>query len=72
MTRHPCYGRSKAARIAFEQIAVGNDRGHPLRTLDALMDAGLITRTWQIVGKDVFGPIRVPVYHVPIAIHMQW
>lgn len=70
--RHPCLGQSPAARRVFEQIAVGNDKGHHPGVLGRLRQAGLVTLAWRTVGRDAFGLIRVPVYEVPIAVHMQW
>jgi hypothetical protein len=56
----------------FEQIATGNDKGHNLRTLDALERKGYIISHEEKVGRDGFGIITVLRYEVPIPIHIRW
>lgn len=43
------------------------------RTLAALERDGLIVKLGKReLGRDRFGPIAVPVYEVPLVLHMQW
>jgi hypothetical protein len=71
--RHPCAGRSKSAVEVFEAIAIGQDPPQRLNTIKALLKAGLIIKIGsKEVGSDMFGPIRVPVYGIPIDTHSQW
>ena len=70
---HPCAGRSKRSREVFEEIAIGNDRGHSPRITYGLMTAGLIVGHTKIVGINGFGPrVKITAYEVPPAIHAQW
>ena len=71
--RHPCSGMSTAAKRAFEAIAVNEEPRCAQKTLDALQDCGLIERLCdRVVGRDAFGLIKVPVYAVPLPIHVAW
>lgn len=73
MTNHPCKGMSKAARRAFERIAVSAPPFAAKATIKALIDRSLIERGEdRYLGNDRFGAITIPSYSVPIAIHMQW
>jgi hypothetical protein len=75
MTDHPAKaaGCTKRQCEVFERIASGvtNPRAAQV-TLKALFDKGLIASEWEVVGRDVFGVIKMPRWHVPIPIHMQW
>lgn len=54
----------------FEQIATGNDTGHPRITLDSLERRGYIESEFQQLRG--FPPVAVCKYSVPIPVHMQW
>lgn len=54
----------------FEQIATGNDKGHPQRTLDSLERRGYIGSELQYLSG--FPPVAVCRYYVPIPVHMEW
>ena len=51
----------------FEQIAINNDSGHNLRTLESLERKGLIER--YAVNDGAFTIFH---YCVPIPIHAEW
>jgi hypothetical protein len=71
--RHPCAGRSLVQRKAFEAIAINQQANVSLRTIDALLKAGLIEKCGdRVVGRDRFGIISIPVYAVPLPIHFAW
>lgn len=73
MSEHPCKGRSKAQREAFEQIAVSSDYAPHPKTLKALMEAGLVIKAGvRTLGRDRFGAIEIPVYAVPLHHFHQW
>lgn len=61
---------TKRQREVFEQIATGNDSGHPQRTLDSLAARGYIT--WEHETLPGHPPVTIRRYHVPIPIHMEW
>lgn len=72
-TKHPCDGLTKAQREAFESIAVGQCLGFHFTTYQKLLAKRLIERLPdKVVGKDIFGPIRLPDYQVPLPVHIQW
>lgn len=70
--QHPCKGRTKAQRDAFEQIAIGQRPRASHKTLVKLREAGLIDYTDKVVGRDALGKITVPDWFVPLPIHHQW
>lgn len=73
-TEHPCRGMTKAQIAAFEQIATGESlpRATP-KTLARLVERGVIVRAAdKALGRDRFGTISIPQYHVPLPIHWQW
>ena len=62
---------------AFEQIAVGNDRGHHNRTLAALERKGLIVSYREPLGGNLSRryeriPLIMTHFQVPLPIHMEW
>jgi hypothetical protein len=72
-TEHPCKGRSAAQIAAFERVATGREPQATEKTLNALLRDSLIHRGMdKQIGRDRFGPIMVPFYFVPAAIHAQW
>ena len=73
MTDHPAKSCTKRQIDVFEQIATGitNPRAHP-NTLNALALKRLIVVDWDVVGRDGFGEIKLPRWHVPLPIHTQW
>jgi hypothetical protein len=43
------------------------------KTIEALLNRGVIAKDQdEFLGRDAFGPITVPRYYVPLAVHMQW
>ena len=73
MASHPCAGRSQTAVETFEAIAVGQRGPYHPKTIQALLKAGLIELTgYEVVGRDRFGVIKIPVYSVPLPLHFQW
>jgi hypothetical protein len=71
--RHPCAGHSKATKEVFEIIATGGRPACATKTLYALERAGLIEKIGEeVIGRDALGVIKLPVYEVPLPIHMQW
>ena len=72
-TKHPCAGMTPYQRKAFESIAVGQCLGFRFSTYEKLLEKGLIERLKdRVVGRDMFGLIKVPNYEVPFQVHMQW
>jgi hypothetical protein len=72
-TRNTTAGLTKAQRAAFKRIVIGMHAFAGADTLRVLLDKGLIEPAGEeIVWRDAFGLVRVPVYGVPIAVHMQW
>ena len=69
---HP--GRTPAQRRALDAIGCGNPCPPMSRaTRKALIDAGLIEqRDSQTVGRDTLGAITIPVYEMPIPVHVAW
>lgn len=63
---------TKAQREVFERICI-NDKGpfHP-EPIKALLAKSLILSELRVVGRDNFGQISIPEYHVPLPIHAQW
>lgn len=72
MTDHPCQGRSRIQREAFERIAVGQEPGCYWKTIDALLKHGLIERGQGEMRRDARGVYEIPKYFVPLPIHAQW
>lgn len=72
MTNHPCQGLSRAARSAFEQIAVNAAPTCTWHEIDELMAAGLILFGPYEIRHDAMGLYRIPSFAVPIGIHAQW
>lgn len=72
MTDHPCKGLSKGAKKAFEAIAISQPTGASQKTLDLLLERGLIERGPDRIFHDRFGEMRIPQYQVPLPIHYKW
>lgn len=69
----PIPGLTKSQRAVFEQIAVGNSRGHSSKTIKKLLEKEAIIQTGrEVLGRDRFGEISVPVYAVPLPLHIEW
>ena len=72
-TKHPCAGITKVQRAAFERIAINEPPRAWGKTIDRLLERGLIQRGEdEVLGRDRFGMIVIPSYFVPIPVHMQW
>lgn len=74
MNRPPFLRGLTAVQLrVFEAIATGHDEGHPGKTLKSLIAKGLIVSPgMRIVGQDRFGLVEVPVYDVPVSLHIEW
>ena len=73
MTDHPCKGLSKTAIEIFELIGTGQTPPYNRVAINVLERRGLIIKTGErVLTRDRFGEVKVPVYEVPIPIHMQW
>ena len=72
MTVHPCKGMTKRQIEVFERIAINQPPCCPWPTLDALLKAGVIERGEDDVRRDALGVYKIPSFHVPLLIHMQW
>ena len=60
-------------REVFEQIAIGNDRSHSPGEYLRLLKLGLIVITgMRSIGHDRLGVIEVPIYEVPVNVHIVW
>ena len=71
--KHPAAGLTQIQKYAFGQIAISFDRGHSQRTLKSLLEKGLIERLEdKVIGRDLFGLIKIPQYQVPLVHHIQW
>ena len=70
---HPVPASRRAARRAFEAIAIGLPPSVGHKTIQWLLDSGLVCIAGQqVLGHDRFGVISVPVYDVPLHLHHQW
>jgi hypothetical protein len=67
---HP--GRTPAERRALDRIGCGEPPACSRRILHNLLKAGLIVETVRKVRRDVLGRYDMPVYAMPIPVHMQW
>lgn len=69
---HP--GKTEAQRRFLDMVGCGeNSPPSTERTVDALLDAGLIyVCGYKVVGKDRFREIQIPQYEMTIPTHMQW
>lgn len=73
MTNHPCKGMSRAQVRAFERIAINSPPNAKPETIKYLLARGKIERSPdKIFGRDDFGTISIPQFHVPLPLHMQW
>lgn len=72
MTDHPCKGRTKAQREAFEMIAINQHPRCQQSTIDALLQAGLVERGKGETKRDALGTYEIPYFYVPLPIHAQW
>jgi hypothetical protein len=70
---HPCEGLSAAARRAFDEIAAGNVPKASARTLDRLVELGLVERTVHLTHfADGLPAARTYVFSVSIPLHIAW
>ena len=72
VTDHPCKGMTKAQREAFERIAIDEESFAGTRTLERLLDRGLVERGPDMLIPSALGNIRVAQYRVPLPVHAQW
>ena len=77
MAEHPAKGCTPAQVRAFEAILIGQDSGINPRTINALLDKGLIDM--DPIEELWGGPIGTPLYtvsitryFVPIHLQIQW
>lgn len=69
---HPCKGMSRADRDAFEAIAINQIPRNGWRSIDRLLEAGVIERGESEKRRDALGTYEIPRFFVPLPIHMQW
>ena len=69
---HP--GKTAAQRRALDQIGCGNFSPVMAKaTRDAMLRTGIIIHAGdKIIGKDIFGSIKIAEFAMPISVHMQW
>jgi hypothetical protein len=70
--KHP--GTTEAQRRVLDAIGCG-DSCPPMtrRTRETLLRKGLIERVGErTLGRDALGAITLPIYEMPIPVHMQW
>ena len=72
MTDHPCKDLTKTQREAFEQIAINQPPQCGWKSIDALLNAGVIERGEDDTRRDAMGVYHIPNFFVPLPIHMQW
>lgn len=72
MTDHPCKGMTQVQIDAFQRIAVNQLPNCGWASLNALLKAGVIERGEDDVRRDALGVYKIPSFHVPLLIHMQW
>lgn len=73
--RHPVReGGGSANHVkAFEAIAIGLTPRCQPATLSWLVEHGLVERLPdKTIGRDRFGAIAIPQYHVPLLMHKLW
>lgn len=61
---------SKRQLKVLEQLATGNDSGHPQKTLESLEKKDYIVGQLQYLSG--FPPVAVIRYSVPIPVHIAW
>jgi hypothetical protein len=69
---HP--GRTPAQRAFLDQLGGGNPTPTASRTtIRSLLNAGLIVCCGdKIVGADRFGAVKIPMYEMPLHVHIAW
>jgi len=76
MTRvkpHPCAGLPKAAIKAFDVAASGGEPKASARTLELLIERGLLARfAEKRFFNDRLPPLITYTYSVPISAHIAW
>ncbi|QGY03583.1 hypothetical protein MMSR116_18075 [Methylobacterium mesophilicum SR1.6/6] len=70
--RMPHPGRTSAERRALDRVGCGEPPGCSHRTLRNLLSAGLLVEAGSQTRRDTLGPFQVPVYEMPIPVHMAW
>lgn len=65
---------SVAQHVAFEQVAIGNDRHIRARTAAALVRKGYIVECKRIATRASWtqGKVTLKRYEVPVFVHMEW
>lgn len=74
MAKHPATGCTKAQRLAFERIAVGDDDYIGPAIAAALVRRGLVVEWGETLppNKSCPWPVTIKRYHVPLPVHKQW
>lgn len=70
--KHPA--KTKAQRAVLDAIGCG-DSCPPMsrQTRESMLSKGLITKVGdKTLGKDRFGMITVPIYEMPVGVHIEW
>jgi hypothetical protein len=71
MVRHPCEGMTRAETKAFEAIAINLKPRCSVRTLNRLVERGLISKQERRIASGDGLPAAVFVeYYVPLPIHI--
>jgi hypothetical protein len=71
--QHPCHGLSRAERNAFEAIAINLKPKCSARTIQRLLERGLIAKQEKSVHfSDGLPPLVVDDFYVPLPVHLQW
>lgn len=72
-TKHPCHGMSRAEITAFEAIAVNHDPRCSKKTLERLLERGLIAKQDRLVHfSDGLPPSIATDFYVPLPVHIQF
>jgi len=70
---YPVKGLTKAQRETFEAIACGQDFPYRPKTISLLLKKKAIVQTGEkIICQDAFGIVKVPVFEVPMPLHLAW
>ena len=72
-TKHPCDGMTRAEVNAFEAIAINQKPRCSKKTLDRLLERGLIEKLEEKRSfRDGLPPAIMTDFYVPLPIHYQW
>jgi hypothetical protein len=73
MIKHPCDGMKSSEKAAFEAIAINQPPRCSKRTIDALLERGVIAKLEKPMRfRDGLPPLLIDEFYVPLPIHIQW